>query len=153
MNSAEYAELLKDPRWQRKRLEILQRDGWRCQWCLNPKATLHVHHKRYLPNRAPWEYEDRYLVTLCADCHQFDYDERAGCESDLIAILREAGASPMALHDFAGSIPLDLAVREIERLFSALAIVAREPTLRNELLRRLHLDSDKYHACAHLEAK
>ncbi len=25
-----YAEQLKDPRWQKRRLEILQRDEWRC---------------------------------------------------------------------------------------------------------------------------
>ena len=32
-------------------------------------ATLHVHHKLYILNRKPWEYNDDKLVTLCSDCH------------------------------------------------------------------------------------
>lgn len=29
----EYAKKLMDPRWQKKRLEIFKRDGWKCQNC------------------------------------------------------------------------------------------------------------------------
>ena len=43
----EYAEKLKDPRWQKKRLEILERDAWVCQKCFDTKSTLHVHHRIY----------------------------------------------------------------------------------------------------------
>ena len=32
-------------------------------------ATLHVHHKLYIENRAPWQYKDENLITLCSDCH------------------------------------------------------------------------------------
>ena len=32
---SDYVEKLKDPRWQRKRLEIMQRDGFRCREWLN----------------------------------------------------------------------------------------------------------------------
>lgn len=48
-----YLELLKDPRWQKRRLEILERDGWECQNCGGKDKTLHVHHKRY--RGKPWE--------------------------------------------------------------------------------------------------
>lgn len=65
-----YVDLLKDPRWQRKRLEILQRDDWRCQECTDNGSTLHVHHKKYERGRKPWEYEDVDLVTLCESCHE-----------------------------------------------------------------------------------
>lgn len=30
---------------------------------------LHVHHKQYIKGLKAWEYEDRYLVTLCDRCH------------------------------------------------------------------------------------
>lgn len=68
MANREYAELLKDPRWQRRRLEILNRDGWRCCQCEDAEKTLHVHH-RYYDGRKPWDYEPEALMTLCVDCH------------------------------------------------------------------------------------
>ena len=33
-----YSEKLKDPRWQKKRLEILERDNFRCQYCGDKNA-------------------------------------------------------------------------------------------------------------------
>tara|TARA_R110000823_G_scaffold311844_1_gene438031 strand:- start:439 stop:792 length:354 start_codon:yes stop_codon:yes gene_type:complete len=63
-----YSEKLRDPRWQRKRLEIMERDEWRCKHCQSTDKTLTVHHYLYCGN--PWEVEDRFLATLCEDCHQ-----------------------------------------------------------------------------------
>lgn len=65
-----YGEQLKHPNWQRKRLEILQRDGFTCQECYDTESTLHVHHKRYVKGRSVWEYEGHELVTLCDQCHE-----------------------------------------------------------------------------------
>lgn len=66
-----YAEMLKDPRWQKKKTEILNRDNFTCQLCGDTKNTLHVHHKYYLENHKPWEYTDDALVTLCEECHSW----------------------------------------------------------------------------------
>lgn len=65
-----YSEKLKDPRWQKKRLETLQRHEWTCQSCGSQDKTLHVHHNEYNSGKEPWEYEDQYLTTLCENCHQ-----------------------------------------------------------------------------------
>lgn len=65
-----YSEKLKDPKWQRKRLEIMERDTFQCQICWNKEETLTVHHKSYIKGRDPWDYDDEYLITLCEDCHQ-----------------------------------------------------------------------------------
>jgi 5-methylcytosine-specific restriction endonuclease McrA len=65
-----YLERLRDPRWQRRRLDIFQRDAFTCQKCGDEKSTLHVHHWRYLFGRDPWEYSDEDLVTLCQSCHE-----------------------------------------------------------------------------------
>ena len=70
MDKKEYFELYKDPRWQKLRLEILERDEWTCKNCNNKKGTLHVHHKYYEKNKKPWEYNNKSLVTLCNDCHE-----------------------------------------------------------------------------------
>lgn len=64
-----YSDLLRDPRWQKKRLEILERDGWQCRECGDDKATLHVHHLWY-PKGAPWEAPGDILMTLCERCHE-----------------------------------------------------------------------------------
>lgn len=65
-----YSEKLKDPRWQKLRLEILERDGWRCQCCGDAKSTLHVHHKYYESGFDPWDYDQGTLETLCETCHE-----------------------------------------------------------------------------------
>lgn len=67
-----YQELLQDPRWQKKRLLIFERDGWRCQCCESTDRTLHAHHKRYIHGNLPWEYDDKDLVTLCEFCHEVE---------------------------------------------------------------------------------
>lgn len=68
-----YSEKLKDPRWQKKRLLVFERDSWTCQSCGASDKTLHVHHKKYLPNLEPWEYEDKLLVTYCDTCHETEH--------------------------------------------------------------------------------
>lgn len=85
-----YKEQLLDPRWQRKRLEILQRDEFICQVCFDGESTLHVHHKHYHKGRMPWEYEDEELVTLCASCHE-GMDEQSTAIKSLFAKLRVDG--------------------------------------------------------------
>lgn len=64
-----YAQKLKDLRWQKLRLEILNRDEWACRSCGDATNTLHVHHGYYERGREPWEYDPRSLHTLCEECH------------------------------------------------------------------------------------
>ncbi|MHB9110427.1 MAG: HNH endonuclease [Armatimonadota bacterium] len=72
-NYKTWSEQLKDPRWQKKRLEIMERDKFRCRWCLNEESTLTVHHSYYEKGLKPWEYPNESLVTLCEECHRGDY--------------------------------------------------------------------------------
>lgn len=65
-----YWEKLKDPRWQKKRLEIMQRDSFTCQNCFKSDIELNIHHRIYRKKASPWEYEDHELVTLCRSCHE-----------------------------------------------------------------------------------
>ena len=66
-----YAEKLKDPRWQRKRLEILQRENFTCENCGDTESTLHVHNGYYEKGLEPWEYFHRTLHCLCEECHKY----------------------------------------------------------------------------------
>jgi hypothetical protein len=72
-----YSEKLKDPRWQKKRLEIFERDLWRCSKCYDSLSTLVVHHRIYLLGKEPWDYPDELLITLCENCHE---EERVNIE-------------------------------------------------------------------------
>jgi 5-methylcytosine-specific restriction endonuclease McrA len=64
-----YIDLLKHPLWQRKRLEVLNSKDWTCEACGSVEKCLHVHHKKYVYGRNPWEYELKDLSVLCEDCH------------------------------------------------------------------------------------
>jgi len=59
----------KDPRWQKRRLEVLEAAGFECQHCGDGSNTLHVHHTYYVPNRDVWDYPSFALECLCEDCH------------------------------------------------------------------------------------
>jgi 5-methylcytosine-specific restriction endonuclease McrA len=71
----EYSEKLLDPRWKRKRFDIISRDDFKCVIC-NYRGKLHVHHRQYHFSEInnsfinPWEYEDHLLITLCKWCHK-----------------------------------------------------------------------------------
>lgn len=66
---SDYSKKLLDPRWQKKRLEILTRDEWRCYNCGDHENTLHVHHKVYIKGAEPWDIPNDCLITLCEGCH------------------------------------------------------------------------------------
>jgi hypothetical protein len=70
-----YSDKLKDPRWQRKRLEIMQRDDFCCMSCSRKDLTLNVHHKEYHGN--PWDAPNESLETLCERCHKRRRDVNA----------------------------------------------------------------------------
>ena len=68
-----YREKLKNPKWQKKRLEIFERDSYCCNSCYDDKAELHVHHLKY-NDCDPWDIDNDYLITLCHKCHAFETD-------------------------------------------------------------------------------
>lgn len=89
MTQMSYAEQLKDPRWQKKRLEILNRDEWKCTWCLSTEMLA-----------GPWHLQRLmgFLEGLALSSefikanNQIDYlhpERRAGFASAMIAPKRE----------------------------------------------------------------
>ena len=70
-----YGALLFDRRWKEKRAVILLRDSNKCVICSNVN-NLEVHHRQYHYEstlkkfKAPWEYSNNILLTLCNSCHQ-----------------------------------------------------------------------------------
>ena len=69
-----YGALLFDKRWTIKRAEIILRDQNACIIC-KKLENLQVHHRQYhfikglKQFKAPWDYENHLMVTLCEKCH------------------------------------------------------------------------------------
>ena len=119
MANQTYSEKLKDPRWQKKRLEILNRDNWACRSCEETTETLAVHHLLYRRGAEPWEYENDDLVTLCQTCHETERGDRGQAENELLVALRECGFFSMEIYGFAGAIR-KTGVNHCSNLLSAL---------------------------------
>ena len=68
--SSAYFRKLRDPLWQRRRLEVLNAANFTCRDCLSKDRTLHVHHAYYEKGRDPWDYPDDALICLCEECHE-----------------------------------------------------------------------------------
>jgi hypothetical protein len=89
-----YIELLKSPKWQKKRLEILQAADFKCEMCGNHEEELHVHHWTYDSGKKPWEYSEFKLSALCKTCHE-SVTERKKVLERLIANLEKRASGGM----------------------------------------------------------
>jgi hypothetical protein len=73
MAKKSYLYKLKDPRWQKKRLEILNIHNFTCEECGSTEKELHVHHRFYIKGREPWEYDNDVFQVLCNSCHEKEH--------------------------------------------------------------------------------
>lgn len=73
-NYVPYWEKLKDPRWQKRRLEVMHRDDFTCVDCGDDGSTLNVHHCFYYKGLSPWDYPIETLKTICESCHKRRHD-------------------------------------------------------------------------------
>jgi len=140
--SQEYAQKLKDPRWQKKRLKILERDEWTCQNCWSTTSSLAVHHKYYLNKTEPWDYLDDAFITLCEDCHDMEFIQKDN-DMDLMASIRLNFLSNeiFVLADgfYQAYIPRKDALWTTELI----RWILTNSTLRSELIQRLWIDIHK----------
>lgn len=65
-----YAEKLRSPHWQKKRLEVLDRDNWSCKHCQDKETFFNVHHLKYTDN-FPANEPIENLITVCEHCHKY----------------------------------------------------------------------------------
>jgi hypothetical protein len=91
MEKKTYSEKLKDPRWQKLRLKVFERDEFHCQLCYDDESPLVVHHLSYIPKHEPWDYPLENFMTLCESCHQYDYETRGEYEKQLLSVIKQKG--------------------------------------------------------------
>lgn len=102
MTRVTYAEQLKHPKWQQKRLRVFEAAGFKCVKCGERNLQLHAHHKVYLRGKFPWEYADDLLECLCESCHTEAHAYRD--ELDM-AIGKLPTAALPALTEVAATVP------------------------------------------------
>lgn len=68
-------------KWRRKRIYILQRDGYLCLECKkygrNNEAKI-VHHIQEVDEHPELKFTNNNLVSLCAACHNKQHPEKGG---------------------------------------------------------------------------
>jgi hypothetical protein len=104
---------LKDPRWQKKRLEILNASNWTCDTCDATKKTLHVHHAWYEWGKEPWDYPNESLSCLCEDCH-------ASAELDRVELLMHLNRSNLSMLELIGYMKAEAFDEGVEYEFDTL---------------------------------
>ena len=131
----EYFQKLKDPRWQKLRLEVFERDNWTCQGCNDTERTLHVHHKYYIfDGREPWDYPIDLLITLCESCHEDEKELMAEAEHDIIRMLKiKFLASPLS--ELARGIHAMKLQHVPEVVASAYSMAFSDPEIQREIIK------------------
>ena len=102
----DYAQKLKDPKWQKRRLEMLEIANWQCNVCHDEKEELHIHHIEYFQGRDPWEYSDDEMICLCKTCHALMHL----CENKVKLF------SDKFLYKNRNALALNISVEEIRRI-------------------------------------
>lgn len=134
-----YTEKLRHPKWQKKRLEVLQRDEFTCRMCGSEEKTLHVHHISY--NGNPWETPIENLITLCEGCHEIEEENLSCLKNDMVRVLQDAGFMSNGLREIVNlfrSVP-DRGWNEYDPIWDILRQILCDDELMQE-------QQDKYFA-------
>lgn len=125
-----YKEKFLDPRWQKKRLLILQRDNFSCCQCGDEKSTLHVHHKYYTFGIEPWDYPNELIETLCVDCHKQETWESLDFKGTLKELL-STGWTYAELNQYLSGLVYPINIPNMERARIASFVAGNEEQLAN----------------------
>lgn len=97
-----------DPRWQKKRLEVMQERHFTCEICYAKDQTLNVHHKQYISNKDVWDYENCQLSVICQDCHKQLHEQPDFINEVISRIPQEPGFRSDAAFILAGYFGMDV---------------------------------------------
>jgi 5-methylcytosine-specific restriction endonuclease McrA len=82
-----YSEQYRHPNWQKKRLEVLERDNWTCQECGSSEKQLHVHHYSYVKGEEVYNIPHQLLDTLCYECHNKRHELVAHLKDEIFPLM------------------------------------------------------------------
>ena len=103
-----YSDKLKSPKWQKKRLEILNRDGFKCKMCGSEDDQLHVHHIIYEDGLDPWGYANNKLITICDFHHKLIHEKDEYQKLAKLPLMEVVNQGFIDVFDFIQSYPWSL---------------------------------------------
>lgn len=123
---SQYSSKLRDPRWQKKRLEVMESAGFKCARCGEEGEELNVHHVVYQKGLDPWEYDTVDLACLCKSCHEAthsaikDLSRLASSIADppfygLMKIIAMAKENPWVIHSL-GCLCSNFTAEQLDQL-------------------------------------
>lgn len=120
-SDTQWAVQYRNPKWQKKRLEVMQANEFSCQVCGDKDETLNVHHKAYIKGRKVWEYDAEQLECLCETCHKTVHEQKEKLDALLLLVSSEGiGAITALLAGYCSSISgpanIDMYPQELESL-------------------------------------
>jgi 5-methylcytosine-specific restriction endonuclease McrA len=110
--------MLRDPRWQKKRLKILEKNKFQCFECGNTERELHIHHCWYEHQLKPWEYHDSCYLVLCKECHLTRQDLEYKIKTKLADLRIHDLESLCEFLDIAPAIGVDGCVKELIKMMT-----------------------------------
>lgn len=113
-----YAEKLRSPLWQRKRLEVMDKSDWKCALCADSTTTLNVHHPKYEHGKEPWEYDN--LICLCQECHEKIHTHAVKQPSDIVHLVNRLSG----VFDSLDLLPPDLRQKKKKEIWDAVVSLA-----------------------------
>jgi hypothetical protein len=69
-NQSSFTQKFHDPRWIKKRTELLHAYDFTCVKCGAANGHALVHRIKHVPHLDPWNYPDHLLQVLCRDCQK-----------------------------------------------------------------------------------
>lgn len=103
-----YAQQIKHPNWQKKRLEVMELHDFKCQSCGNKDETLNVHHPFYNRGAMIWEYETNELQCLCQPCHKNIHSIDESIKKSLACLSPQDKIRVLGLSDALNGLDLQL---------------------------------------------
>ena len=148
-----YWEKLKDPRWQKMRLKVMETANFECVDCGDSESTLNVHHSYYKKSADPWDYEMESLQCLCEDCHKRQHHETNLLTSLINQVKVDENCNTMYVCGFLSAYlndgPYDL-VLQVDGEFLTGVASFYEKTF-NETYNKVRVTSDGVHVIPHEE--
>lgn len=146
----DYKEQIKSPKWQKKRLEVMQKDNFTCQLCGNTESMLNVHHLSYHRDRNIWEYEEWELITLCENCHKEEHSSMDDIINEIDSI-KSRGVTMREIIAVLDSIDVHLYLGHDDCIYNLVgedSAMGRESDIkllyeRRKMLKKTHFDNIK----------
>lgn len=116
-----FSDMYRDPRWQKKRLEVLSAANWTCSQCGDVDQQLHVHHYWYTRDEPPWVVVDGQLAALCHECHATAEEIKSGF-AQLFSMVNVD-----VLHGFMCALHCSFGRNSVKATMSAMQELLRSP--------------------------